>query len=287
MKGDEPPLKISSPCKDTPWFDALMSLAVERQDIALLYNVTESGLEHLREYGITTIQQAANMQPRDMPHIKGIGEENLERIQMQAQSLIDNKVVWRQLVEIPMGKMRIYFDIEGDPFLKLDYLYGFWIEGDGKKEPYFKYFLAEAPEAEEKMWREFVAWMETIKDRDYKVYHYAPYERSSIKKMMKRYGESSTIEDMLENFVDLAKVVKHTVIFPIYFYSIKDIAKSDFLGYKWRHPEASGANSIFWYEKWLETGDRARLQDIVDYNEDDVIATKVLHEWLIDNSPQT
>jgi uncharacterized protein len=60
---------------------------------------------------------------------------------------------------------------------------------------------------------------------------------------------------------------------------IKDIAKH--LDFKWQHQKAGGAQSIFWYEKWLETNDRSVLQDIINYNEDDVKATEFLHTWLL------
>jgi len=82
-------------------------------------------------------------------------------------------------------------------------------------------------------------------------------------------------------FVDLSNIVQKNVFFPLYFYSIKDIAKSKFLNYKWRHAKAGGAQSIFWYEEWLEKKDRAILTDIIDYNEDDVRATEYLHHWLV------
>lgn len=70
------------------------------------------------------------------------------------------------------------------------------------------------------------------------------------------------------------------MIFPLYFYSIKDIAKSSFVNFKWRHAKAGGGQSIFWYEQWLETKDRQTLQDIIDYNEDDVRAAEHLHLWI-------
>lgn len=295
LEKNEPPLKISSSSKDTPWFDLLLSEAEKKDDIALLYNVNEIALHDLREHNIKTVHDAAKIEPYDLPYIRGISEEHLERVQMQAEALVENKVIWRKPIDIPEGEMKIYFDIEGDPFLKIDYLYGFWIANDPASakasaditpEPYFKYFLAEKPEEEGQMWKEFLKWVEGIHQQNYKVYHYSPYEMSSIKKLTNRYGGSSALDEFKNHFVDLAKAVKKSVIFPLYFYSIKDIAKSNFLGYKWRHKEASGAQSIFWYEKWLETGDKKVLQNIIDYNEDDVIATQVLHEWLKANSPE-
>lgn len=91
----------------------------------------------------------------------------------------------------------------------------------------------------------------------------------------------------MESLVDIEKVVQKSVIFPLYFYSIKDIAKSEFLGFKWRHEKAGGGQSVFWYEEWLETGNHEILNDIINYNEDDVRATEHLYNWLKCTNSQT
>ena len=88
---------------------------------------------------------------------------------------------------------------------------------------------------------------------------------------------SARFQDQL---IDLENSVHKTVILPLYFYSLKDIAKSSFVNFKWRHAKASGGQSIYWYEQWLETKDRSILQDIIDYNKDDVRATEHLHLWM-------
>ena len=80
--------------------------------------------------------------------------------------------------------------------------------------------------------------------------------------------------------LDLEKVVQKSVIFPLHFYSIKEIAKSESLSFKWRHEKAGGSQSIFWYEEWLETKNQEILDDIINYNEDDVRATEHLYLWL-------
>ncbi len=36
----------------------------------------------------------------------------------------------------------------------------------------------------------------------------------------------------------------------------------------------------FWYEEWLEIGNREVLDDIINYNEDDVRASEHLYLWL-------
>ena len=144
---------------------------------------------------------------------------------------------------------------------------------------YFLYFLAETPELEQAMWIDFLSWLRYL-PAEYKVYHYAHYEKTALKKLSEKYKNSDELHSFQELLIDLKKSVDKSVIFPLYFYSIKDIAKSSFVNFKWRHAKAGGGQSIFWYEQWLETKDRQTLQDIIDYNEDDVRATEHLHLWI-------
>ena len=49
-----------------------------------------------------------------------------------------------------------------------------------------------------------------------------------------------------------------------------------YLGFDWRDASPSGAESIEWYHRWVETADPVIKQRILDYNEDDCKATRVL-----------
>ena len=60
--------------------------------------------------------------------------------------------------------------------------------------------------------------------------------------------------------------------------SIKTLAR--YLGFAWRDIHPSGAASIEWFHRWIETGDPAVRQRILDYNEDDCRATRVLRDAL-------
>ena len=59
-----------------------------------------------------------------------------------------------------------------------------------------------------------------------------------------------------------------------YDYSIKTLAT--FLEFKWRDKEPPGAASIDWYHRLVETSNVAIRQRILDNNEDDYIAMRVL-----------
>jgi uncharacterized protein len=295
LDGEKPPLKLGTKCKHSPWFEECIRSAEEADDVCLVYNVHQKTLTDLRANGIKTVHDAAKMNVEALPKITHASEATLTRIKLQAQSLIENKMKWIGTPSMPEASFELYFDIEGDPLLDVQYLFGFWVRGDaggkyatiGKihrdpgAEGYYLYFLAEKPEDEQKMWQDFLQWIELLPYEDLVVYHYAPYERVQIDQLAAFHGGSEALTRFRDCLVDLAKVVQASVIFPTYFYSIKNLAK--FFDHKWRHKKAGGAQSIFWYEQWLETGDRNVLQDIIEYNEDDVIATHGLHAWLKKN----
>ncbi|MBI2415151.1 MAG: TM0106 family RecB-like putative nuclease [Candidatus Kerfeldbacteria bacterium] len=294
MQGQKPPLKLVGRCKQSPWFNECVRAAEQAKDIALIYKLNERSIAGLRRNEINTINQLAATDLTTVPAIPYLSESTLQRAQLQAQALLDQQVHWLAQPDIPETPLKIYFDIEGDPLLQIEYLFGFWIEGDvtgslaqigqvrsqPNRSAYYLYFLAEQPNQTEQLWQQFLQWLELLPPAAYTIYHFADYERSRTRGLADRYGGSTAFTSFQQQLIDLAQVVQRSVIFPLYFYSIKDIAKSRFLNYRWRHKKAGGAQSIFWYEQWLESGDRQILDDIINYNEDDVIATAHLHQWL-------
>lgn len=295
IKGYKPPLKLSSDCKDSPWYKQCVSDAENASDIALIYNLDSRSHKDLREYGIKTLSDAAEMDVESLPKITQVGKDKLLRAKLQAQSLLDGEIKWLKKPVLPESPLNIYFDIEGDPLLDIQYLWGFWVVGDkeGKyakignvrkyDDKYFIYFLAEQLEDQRQMWADFLKWLEILPTTGISIFHFHNYEMTQCKSMEKYYGGSEALHTFMSNCFDLSAIVQSSIIFPLYFYSIKDIAKSKFLDFKWRHAKAGGAQSIFWYEDWLESGNRDILNDIINYNEDDVRATEFLHRWLLEN----
>ena len=295
FNGKKPPLHISSSTKNTPWYNECLKEAEERRDICLIYKLRKDTVEALRNHGIDTIEKLAAQEIEALPKIPGASIETLKKAKTQANSLVEKRPIFNEVPDfIQETDLKLYFDIEGDPWLDAEYLFGFWVVGDqeGKyakvgqvartqedNDKYFLYFLAETPDLESTMWNDFLEWLRHLPS-EYSVFHYGDYEKTKLKKLAEKYKDSDELHRFQDRLIDLKRIVDKSVVFPLYFYSIKDIAKSSFVNFKWRHAKASGGQSIFWYEKWLETKDKQTLQDIVDYNEDDVRATEHLHLWI-------
>ena len=71
-------------------------------------------------------------------------------------------------------------------------------------------------------------------------------------------------------------MVKPVSEWPTLDFSIKTLAK--FCGFSWRDPDPSGASSIEWFDQWVRTGDPGLKQRLLNYNEDDCLAMRVVME---------
>jgi len=280
LAGKMPEPRVSSGCKQSPWFKECVALAQKSRDLALIYNVRMKDLVRLRELGVRTIDDAARL---DIDELRGMEpsfrREKLERIRLQARALIENRHFFREDIILPNARMDVFFDIEGDPLRSFEYLFGFWVR-DGYGERY-EYQMAESPAEEEKMWREFLGWIAALPE-DYAVYHYGTYEKACLNALESKYGGAPALETFRERMIDLNEVVKEAVVFPLLFYGIKDIG--NYIGFLRQGGISGGGESVAWFERWLSTKDRAALEEIIKYNRDDVIATRELKDWLVKES---
>lgn len=273
--GEMPAPVYRKSCKDTsPWGTACLRLAESRRDIALLFNVDVKKLKALRSLGVLTIDDAAILDVDQLEgQFPGLTRNALEAVRRQAESLVHDSVMIRKAFADPTMGLEIHFDIESYPPLDRDYLFGFWVDNE------YKPFVADAPEDEERMWKDFLAWIGTLPER-YTVYHYANYEITRLSVLSKRYGdeENQDLERFRNSMVDLKEIVRDHAVFPLHFYSLKAIAK--FLGFAWEGDVKGGGESVLAYENWMESGNRSILDAIIQYNREDVQATAHVLKWM-------
>jgi len=216
--------------------------------------------------------------------ISGVGPDTLARFQERAQLQkgANSQPYLRKRLELPDVNTELFFDIEADPMRRdICYLHGFLERRDGdlESEKYIP-FLAETP-TEEQEREAFAKAFKYIRSRaPCVIYYYSKYERTWWRKLQKRYPMVASEDDVEAIFkkttaVDLFyDVVQPSTVWPTHDHSIKTLAS--YLGFKWRDPSPSGADSIEWYHRWMDTGDKAVRQRILEYNEDDCRATRVL-----------
>ncbi|MCC7357117.1 TM0106 family RecB-like putative nuclease [Candidatus Uhrbacteria bacterium] len=276
--GIKPDPVLRKNCFDTsPWGKACQQYAESKNDIALLYNVDVTKLRLLRDLGLKTVHDIAEMDPQTFDGAaKGLRLHGLETMKRQAQSLQSGVVIIREPVIFSRPVLEIHFDIESDPPNDFDYLYGLLLRKNGKDQ--YLPFVAESKEKEGEMWDAFLSWLETLPE-DYVVYHYSVYELTRLAVLEKRYGGNTALEHFRSSMVDLKELISSSCTFPLYFYGLKYIAK--FLSFHWRGDVQGGGQSVDVFEEFTRTGDRSLLESIIIYNEDDVRATAHLKDWLM------
>jgi predicted RecB family nuclease len=217
--------------------------------------------------------------------IPGVGEKVLRKLHARAalQKQDAPSPYFTDEVRLPESRVELFFDVETDPFRDLCYLHGFVERTDGTPERYVAFFADEAfEEAERDAFAD--AWAFVRERPDAAVYYYSHYERTTWKKLAGRFPEVASEDEVLarfaeDRFVDLySDVVKSRMIWPTTSLSLKELAR--FLGFAWRDTDPSGAGSIQWFHQWVETGDPSVRRRILEYNEDDCRATRVLVDAL-------
>ncbi len=282
----EPEVFISRQrCNLCHWYDHCYTKARSQQHLSLIPGVTPSRYENLQTLGITSVKSLAEVSVTELGELTGW--EIANKLQQQAQSLLENKPIWRQkddrksYQEIPTNEIELYFDIEAEPDRNVDYLLGVVLVDRRQNIQHFFAFLAEKPEDEGLVWQDFIKFIELYSDAP--IFHFSEYEIETIQRLGKLYKTpKSQISSVLDRCFDLYEWTIDTVVFPVERYSLKSLA--NWLGFYWRLPGVSGDRCVCWYDEWLNTGDRSFLDLILKYNEDDCLATLHLKNWLCDLS---
>lgn len=277
----------SGVCKLCHWYSACLERLSREDDLTLIPELGRAKRDAMRGE-LPTVHALADADPQSFVSGKktafpGIGPDTLERFHERAVLLTTKgaKPVLRAPVELPAHDLELFFDIEVDPMRDICYLHGF-VERRGRDNATEKFvaFFAEEPAPEEEKKAFADAWDYLQNKRPCSIYYYSKYERTIYRKLQQKYPDICTGEDIEDLFnpvhaVDLYyDVVKKATDWPTIDFSIKTLAK--FLGFAWRDTHPSGAASIEWFDRWVKTGDPSIRRRILEYNEDDCIATRVL-----------
>jgi uncharacterized protein len=288
---DEPEVFISrNRCDLCHWFSHCYSIAQSNHHLSLMPGVTPSRYVHLQELNLTTVVALANSSPDMLATLPGFGVQTAHKLVQQARSTLHNQALLSPLLKeddlhalhsgerLPTAPVELYFDIEAAPEQNLIYLHGVLIVERDRQRSMFMPLLAEHSDHEEQIWQQFLELVWQYPDAP--IFHFCPYEVQTVKRLAATYNTpDGLIQPLLHRFIDLHECVTQTVALPIESYSLKPIAR--WLGFDWRDQEANGAQSIYWYDQWLNTGDRAHLEAILRYNEDDCRATHHVKDWLV------
>ncbi len=280
-------------CKLCEWYTNCKQQCVQSNCISLVHELGRSRKNELLK-AASNISDLAQMNTKQFlaikkdRGIKGIGEGMFDKFSRRAKLLISKPIdpVILSPFIFPDKPIELFFDIEADPTQDIVYLHGVVERRQNKKDSVFYSFVAKdvSQQEEKRAWAEFWSYVRSLPKDQWAMYYYSKYERTQYRLLASRYPGVTSPEE-LEWFFDPVRsidlyydiVTKHTE-WPTYNYSVKTLAQ--YLGFKWRDENPSGAASIQWFNDWCRNKDQKVLQRILDYNEDDCRAMIVLKDKL-------
>jgi predicted RecB family nuclease len=296
-------------CTLCHWHSECSDIARASNHLSLMPGVTPVRFAQLRAMNINTPEALANTNPANLENLPGFDSYIAPKLVVQAKSIVENRALLlpectrkaeeyiglnRALSFTSISSLRqsqiavkdirvsypieLYFDIEAQPDLNLNYLLGVLVVDKVAQIERFYSFIAEKPEDEGLVWQQFINLVNQYPEAP--IYHFCVYEFDTVKRLAKQYHTPNNIVlPILSRFVDVYEELIQNVTLPIESYALKAIAK--WLKFEWRDSEASGAKCIYWYDQWLKTGNYAMLSIIQRYNEDDCYATRCVKDWLV------
>ena len=268
---------------------------VNTNSLQLVAGITSANIDSLATVGVETVRELAGFGGST----KKLSEEQIQKLSRQARlqqhtydtcehvfEILDRS----QLILLPEPNPEdIFFDLEGFTFFDepggLEYLWG-WSESNGD----FHHHWADDRASEANA---FEAFMQDVLDRQNKnpgarIYHYANYEQTALKKLAERTGLfREEVATLLETgvLVDLYKTVKSALVLSQESYSIKKLENYYSFARSSSVKEAMG--SMEYYDQYLlaleQDPSQAEMlkRQVIAYNQDDCASTLALYMWLI------
>ena len=278
--------KFKSNC-ETQWADD--------SHLSLVFDMRTSQRKKLVDAGIDTVEKLAKSDP--LLKVPQLPNEMYSKLRLQAviqtykKETGNNKVEIKYPMEPGKGFSRIpepdygdvFFDIEGDPTDPegLEYLFGiYYKEGDDYK---FDAIWAHTHEEEAQAINTLLMFFnERFKKYPLAhIYHYNHYEPTALKKLTAKYSiHENELDELLRRrrFVDLYIAAREAIRTSEPGLSLKNL--ENFYDLDRAADVVSSIGSVVYYDRWKRTQDPEILNEIAEYNKNDVESTQLCAEWL-------
>ena len=276
-----PELALNRHCVECEFRELCRQNALEQDSLSLLAGMSGREQLKLRAKGIFTVTQLSHtFRPRRRPRwLKNRAEKYHHAL--KALAIRERKIHLVGKPELKIDGTPVFLDVEGMPDGGRYYLIGARI-GDGAGVAQHSFWADAGTDTdEEKIWREFLAVLNTV-ERPVLI-HYGSYEKIFLRRMQARHGglePGSPAARAIESAVNLVTTIYARIYFPTHSNGLKEIARH--LGFSWASPEASGTQAIMWRDAWVRTRDERTRRDLLAYNTDDCAALALVTRHILD-----
>ncbi|NMO04390.1 TM0106 family RecB-like putative nuclease [Gordonia sp. TBRC 11910] len=280
-------------CRGCPWWGQCEPELVDRRDVSLVVNGAQ--VKVLSDNGIHTIDQLADA---DQAPAEYVG--SFDDAVTFAQCWITDTPLVRRHDDVAVRRADVEVDVDMESFGEDGaYLWGTLLTDNtiGQVEPYRPFVTWQPlPTVDEaRSFAEFWQWLMTARNsarsqgKTFAAYCYSEQaENRWLRGSADRFAGYPGIPSRAkvdafiasDEWVDIFAAVGRNFLSPKG-KGLKRVAP--IAGFRWRDDDAGGAASMDWYRHAVgigETVDLTQRRRLLEYNEDDVRATKVLREWM-------
>jgi predicted RecB family nuclease len=279
-------------CRTCPWWPVCEADLVRARDVSLVLRGEDAPA--LRRVGVRTVEDLAALSPSDSPPVPLAGTPFPDAVALARAWLADLTVV-RRVPEVTVPRADVEVDVDMESFGDSGaYLWGCLLAGaDLGLEPGYHAFATWEPlptDDEARSFAEFWRWLTDVRARaafaglTFRAYCYNELaENRWLLSSADRFAGRDGVQEFIDSdaWVDLFRIVSDTFLCARG-KGLKTIAPA--AGFHWRDPEASGENSMRWYRDAVgmdgEAPNAAQRRRLLEYNEDDVLATAALRRWM-------
>jgi len=286
---------IGGSCRLCQWYYSCREWCEQNDDLTLIFYLgrtkrdvinSDLNIQKVADMCSCPVESVLRLKKKNKGFLRGVGKDTLDKIVTRANVVKKGIHMIHYAFKFPQVSTELFLDIEDDPTQDFIYLHGVYQRN--KEGERFVSFVAQdnSPEQEQKAWQDLLSYIRSLPQDGFALYYYSSHEKTAYQRLREKYPWVISQEELdslfaHENVIDLYNVIYKNTDWPLWSYSLKDIAT--YLGFKWRDDTPSGALSIQWYNKYLETGDDDILSRILEYNEDDCKATMVIKDFLEKN----
>ena len=278
-----PDLVLNRHCAECEFQARCRKIAIEKDDLSLLSSMSAKERQKLRSKGIFTVTQLSyTFRPRRRPKRQRDKREKYHHA-LKALAIREKKIHIVGSPELKIEGTPVYMDVEGLPDRDFYYLIGVRI-GNGESSVQHSLW-ADSVEDEGKIWREFLAILETAEKPV--LIHYGSYETNFSKQMAERHGSpqvESVAAKAIASALNLVSVMFARIYFPTFSNGLKEIG--GWLGFAWSETKASGLHAILWRHIWETSKDNVSRERLIGYNSEDCRVLEIVAQAVSRNGDE-
>ena len=217
---------FSPACARCRWRGTCLPRLEDGRDLSFVHGVTRARRRVLQRHGIATIDDLAWA---DVPALTaaGVPSDGLDRMRLQARTLLAGRVVRNRPAGLPRGLRReLYLRIETDPLDRGEPFSIAWGEAapEGTIDTVRVAIVSTREERAEAL-RDLVDVLESPAARDEPVYTFGPATARAFDALAEDAQlDPARAGDLAGRFVDLAPWVRRAAVLPVFLYRFDEVA---------------------------------------------------------------